>query len=147
VFPQYNIDIYDGRSSCYTFLIQYIFMLFSEEVSMAEDFDSMFDSASVDPVDAEKNKIVALLSYLGLLVIVPILAARESRFAMYHANQGLILLIIWVGLWFLSFIPLLNLLTLIAWIFPVVLSIMGILNVLNGRMKPLPLLGHLQIIK
>lgn len=114
---------------------------------MPEDFDSMFDSTTADPMDAEKNKLVALLSYLGLLVIVPIIAAKESRFAMYHANQGVILLIVWVGLWFLSLIPIVNLITLIAWIFPVVLTVLGIINVLNGRMKPLPLLGHWQIIK
>lgn len=122
-------------------------MFFSEEVPMPEDFDSMFDSTTADPMDAEKNKLVALLSYLGLLVIVPIIAAKESRFAMYHANQGVILLIVWVGLWFLSLIPIVNLITLIAWIFPVVLTVLGIINVLNGRMKPLPLLGHWQIIK
>lgn len=114
---------------------------------MPEEFDPLFDNLSADPMDAEKNKVVAILAYLGLLVIVPILTARESRFAMYHANQGLILLIIWVGLWFISFIPILGLIAIIAWIVPIVFSIMGIINALNGKMKPLPLLGHLQIIK
>ena len=47
----------------------------------------------VDPADFEKNKIFAILAYLGILVLIPILAAKDSPFAKYHANQGLVLLI------------------------------------------------------
>lgn len=36
---------------------------------------------------------MAVLAYFGILVLIPILAAKESKFARFHANQGLILLI------------------------------------------------------
>lgn len=115
---------------------------------MPEQFDPLYDDAfSADPMDAEKNKIVAIIAYLGLLVIVPIIAARESPFAMYHANQGLLLLILWVGVWFLSLIPVIGLLGIVGWIILIVFSILGIINAANGRMKPLPFIGHLQIIR
>jgi len=97
--------------------------------------------------DANENKWVAVAAYI--LFFVPLLAARESRFAMYHANQGLVLLLLafacnivlslipFIG-WIL--LPLANLLTF-------VLAIIGIINAYNGQMKPLPLIGTISIIK
>ena len=38
--------------------------------------------------DAQDNKVMAILAYFGPLVLIPIFAAKESRFARYHANQG-----------------------------------------------------------
>ena len=70
---------------------------------------------------------MAILAYFGPLVLVPILAARESRFAQYHANQGLVLLI--VGIVFL------------------VLAVIGIINASKGEMKPLPVIGGISILK
>ena len=39
------------------------------------------------------NKVMAILSYFGILVLIPIFAAKDDAFARYHANQGLVLLI------------------------------------------------------
>ncbi|MGC5327837.1 DUF4870 domain-containing protein [Brevibacillus sp. SYSU BS000544] len=105
-------------------------------------------SPKSDPADVEKNKVMALLSYL--IFFIPLLAARESPFAMYHANQGLILFlaalfinvigtIIPIIGWFIL-IPIGNLLVL-------VYAVMGIINALNGQTKPLPLIGKFQLIK
>ena len=77
--------------------------------------------------DAQDNKVMAILAYFGPLVLVPILAARESRFARYHANQGLVLLI--VGIVFL------------------VLAVIGIINASKGEMKPLPGIGGISVLK
>src|ERR1700744_1335212 len=49
-----------------------------------------------DPADVEKNKVYAVIGYLGLLFLVPMLAAKESRFAQYHANQAIVLFIVTV---------------------------------------------------
>lgn len=59
--------------------------------------DTADTTAAFDPGDIEQNKVMALLSYLGILVLVPLLAAKELRFARFHANQGLVLLIALVG--------------------------------------------------
>jgi uncharacterized membrane protein len=45
--------------------------------------------SSVQWEDINENKTMAILAYI--LFFVPLLAARESKFAMYHANQGLVL--------------------------------------------------------
>ena len=33
---------------------------------------------------------MAILAYFGILVLIPILAAKDSKFARFHANQGLL---------------------------------------------------------
>ncbi|CCO06933.1 DUF4870 domain-containing protein [Desulforamulus hydrothermalis] len=99
------------------------------------------------PEDIDKNKTVAILAYI--LFFIPLLAARESKFAMYHANQGLVLFLAAMIVNVLgSFIP------LIGWfvILPlgnlviIVLAILGIVNAYKGEAKPLPLLGGIKII-
>ena len=36
------------------------------------------EAGSPDPADVEKNKVLAMLSYLGILWLVPLLAAKDS---------------------------------------------------------------------
>ena len=50
-------------------------------------------TAQFDPQDIELNNRLSLLSYLGILVLIPIFLVKRSRFAKFHANQGLVLLI------------------------------------------------------
>ena len=104
-----------------------------------------------DPADVEKNKIFGILAYLGLLCLVPLLAAKDSPFARYHTNQGLVLFLGALCVWFpcliISFIPFVNLLMLLVWpvfgISCLVFAILGIINAANGVCKPLPLIGGL----
>ena len=44
-----------------------------------------------DSNDVQQNRIFALLSYFGILLLIPMLARRESAFCRYHLNQGLVL--------------------------------------------------------
>ena len=112
-------------------------------------------TASFDPADISANKAMGILSYLSLLVLIPIFAAPKSRFARFHANQGLILLILEVGVsvvfFILGFITgLLGIgfisifLGIIHWLLNIAilaLSILGIVNAAQGKAKPLPLIG------
>ena len=45
------------------------------------------------PPDVQANKLMAVLSYLSWLVLIPIFAAKDSPYARFHVNQGLILAI------------------------------------------------------
>ncbi len=115
------------------------------------------DSQQASNNDANDNKVMAILAYLGILVLVPLLAAKESKFARYHTNQGLVLLICavaWsivaailgllfalIGLGFVSLI--LNLASLVF----LGLIIIGIINAAKGEMKPLPIIGKFTILK
>ena len=114
-------------------------------------------TAEFDPADAQQNKAMGILAYIGPLVLVPIFGAKESKFARFHANQGLVLLIAnaalsilrWLfGLIFgwLSWIPSL----LLVWpfqIFCVVLCVLGIVAAAKGQCKELPIVGKIKILK
>ena len=114
---------------------------------------SLYDTASAtaygpNPADVEKNKVFAILAYLGILFIVPLLAAKESPFAMYHANQGLVLFLVAIALGIVTMIPVLGwIVGAVGWIAHIVFMIMGIINAANGQMKPLPLIGGISILK
>ena len=100
----------------------------------------------------ESNKLMAAISYIWILFLVPLFAAKDDAFARYHANQGLVLLIaniaaVVVG-FVLGLIPIIG--AIIGWIINIalfVLMIIGIINAVKREMKPLPFIGGIQIIK
>ena len=96
-----------------------------------------------DPQDIEKNKVYAILAYIGILFLVPLLAAKDSPYAKFHTNQGLVLFLLEVILSVVWWIPFLGLL----WIAVVVFAVMGIINAAQGECKPLPIIGEIELIK
>jgi uncharacterized membrane protein len=111
-------------------------------------------ATAVDAADIAKNKAFAVLAYIGLLFLVPLLAAPESRFARYHTNQGIVLFLAAIianaGVVVLMFLPFVGCLatplTFVTVIGPLVLMVMGIVNAASGVCKPLPLIGQYQIL-
>lgn len=89
------------------------------------------------------NKGMALLSYIGILVLVPLLTVKDDEFVQFHAKQGLVLLIAAIAISVVGVIPLLGwLIAFVGGLTCLVLAVMGIINVLNGEKKPLPLIGQ-----
>ena len=112
-----------------------------------------------DKADVEKNKLMAVLAYLGILVVIPIIVEPNSKFVRHHANQGLILLItsfvysvaMRISAVLIGWIPIigsiiLSLASLIG-IVLVVFIILGIVNVIQGNAKELPIIGSYRILK
>ena len=96
----------------------------------------------------ESNKLVAAISYIWILFLVPLFAAKDDAFARYHANQGLVLFLVSIVIGIIGLIPLVGtIIALIGGIVTFVFMILGIINALKGEMKPLPLIGGIQIIK
>ena len=101
-----------------------------------------------DSQDIEKNKVYAILAYIGILFLVPLLAAKDSPYARFHTNQGLVLFLLEVALNILLAIPVLGwILAPIGWIAVVVFAIIGIINAAQGECKPLPVIGGIELIK
>jgi uncharacterized membrane protein len=129
--------------------------------------DPVAEEEVIDP-DVQHNKAVAILGYIVFLV--PLLISPHSKFARFHANQGLLLFIVWCVA--IGTIVLLH----VGWLFvgphvesigilwaffgcivyvapvglivgPLVLEIMGIVHAANGELKELPLIGHAKLIK
>ena len=111
-------------------------------------------TSSFDPADVQANKVMGVLAYLSWLVLIPLFAARNSPFARFHCNQGIVLalaeVLAGVILGIARRLPLIGwvfrlvgILASVAWI---VLAVIGILNALNGRAKELPLIGGINIL-
>jgi len=98
-----------------------------------------------DSRDINDNRVVAILAYIWILFLVPLLGAKQSKFAQFHAYQGVTLFIVWVLINIVAyFLPhTLSGLTTILTLGALVLAIIGVLNAYNGRAKPLPLIGGL----
>ncbi|MDD3531790.1 MAG: hypothetical protein PHR64_00080 [Candidatus Shapirobacteria bacterium] len=91
----------------------------------------------------DDNRVIALLSYIGILVLVPLLTAKEDEFVKFHAKQGLVLLVAAIAVGMVGVIPLLGwLIAFVGGLTCLALAVMGIVNVLNGKKKPLPLIGQ-----
>ena len=95
---------------------------------------------------------MAILAYIGILFLIPLLAAQNSGFARFHTNQGLILFLAEVVLSAASGI--LGLIPIVGWIVSgavgilcLALMIIGIVNAANGKAKELPLIGGFRLIK
>lgn len=98
------------------------------------------------PEDIEKNKTIAGLAYL--IFFLPLVACPESRFARFHANQALVLLILFVASAIINVIPIIGcVISVIVWIFAIVVGIIGMINGFSGKAKRLPLIGKINIIK
>lgn len=125
-----------------------------------------------DRMDIEDNKVFALLSYIGILVLVPLIAAPKSKFARFHANQGLVLLIgeviysivraVLLGVLRVSFrlawgflanpvlsavYGVISVVTGLVSLIFLVFAIIGIINAAQGKAKELPIISKLKIIK
>jgi uncharacterized membrane protein len=98
--------------------------------------------------DAQQNKGIAMLSYI--IFFLPLLSqAKKSAFAMYHANQGLLVLLFALAVNIIgSIIPILGwfIILPIGNIMTLVFIIIGIINASKGLMKPLPLIGTFSTI-
>jgi len=113
-------------------------------------------STSMDPdlYDIEQNKVFAVLAYIGILFLVPLLAAPRSKFARYHTNQGIVLflaaLIITCGSLILISLPIIHfIIAPISALLPAaifVFAIIGIVHAVSGEFKPLPWIGHYKLL-
>ena len=94
----------------------------------------------------QKNLVMGILAYLGILVVIPFILAKNDPFVKFHIRQGLVLVVIEIIIWVLgsmvmmwNFWPLLQLVNLGT----LILAIIGIVNVVNKKEAELPLVGSL----
>ena len=107
----------------------------------------------MNPADIEKNKVMGGLAYF--LFFLPLIACPESKYARFHANQGLLYLfvcfacmlvmailtaLLWRISWLLSFF------NLVVWLSVFALGIIGMINGFTGKAKELPFIGQFMII-
>ena len=115
-----------------------------EEKQVTEELEKV----EMDPEDIENNKAMGIIAYF--IFFIPLLAAKDSPFAKYHANQGLTLLLTLIAINVVgSFIPIIGWMLIIPFgsLLILVLAIIGIMNAANGKAEPLPIIGKYTLIK
>ncbi len=121
-----------------------------EQIDVSEKLAQLNNTADTtaeyDAQDIEKNKIMAVLAYI--IFLIPLLAAKDSKFARFHTNQGLVLFIAAIVSSIIAAIP------IIGWIIAPIIAlavtifaIIGIINALGGKAKELPVIGKFKILK
>ena len=117
----------------------------------------------------EKNvKLYSILSYIGFLWIIGVLAKeKDNKTLKFHVGQGIILSILWFAIgtfgkiisFFVDLIDFIDfpfgvigafasLIIMVPFcIFAFVLMIIGIMNANNGKEDPLPLIGQFSFYK
>lgn len=122
---------------------------------MSDFFDT--NEVTMETEDVNSNKVYGILSYIGILFIIPLFAAKESRFAKFHANQGLVVflaqLILNVASATISaLLAAIHLGALAAIVAPLIslvslaLSVIGIIYAAQGKAKELPVIGKFHIL-
>lgn len=92
--------------------------------------------------DVEDNKLIAAIGYLGILCLLPLLAKKDSAFAMHHGKNGLVILIVWLILWVGNIIPVLGqIMWMLGSLVLLVMVIIGISKALSGEKWEMPVLG------
>ncbi|PIE51388.1 hypothetical protein CSA37_11715 [Candidatus Fermentibacteria bacterium] len=100
----------------------------------------MSGSFNIGAKEIEDGKVLAGISYFGLIgFIIAMLAGRDNRFTMFHAQQSLLISL----LFFVRFIP------FTPWILDMIVGfivffffIIGLINGFSGKVQPLPLVGE-----
>ena len=101
--------------------------------------------------DIERNKLICILCYISILWLVPLFLRRDSRYAKFHVNQGIILSILGVvfavASWLLGNIPVISIVFYVTDAITLAYAILGIYNTITGKAKELPFIGGYSIIK
>lgn len=134
-----------------------------EEIEEVEEqkLDEEVEEENQDPClegyekdDIEKNKIYSVFSYLSFLFIIPLIACPNSKYAKFHVNQGIILCIL--NVLFSALMKLFEYLSNTIFfditetgldVCILMLTIYGIYNAATGKVKKLPVIGNINILK
>ncbi|KAA0207458.1 MAG: hypothetical protein OZ913_10150 [Ignavibacteriaceae bacterium] len=105
------------------------------------------------PEEIESGKTMGILAWI--IFLIPLFAARDQRYAMFQTEQAIILAIVgfvvYLGIWILTFIVgqissgiacLISVLSFLPWVLYLVLWIIGLLGAIQGKTKPLPVIGQ-----
>ncbi len=99
---------------------------------------------SVEDKDIQEGKLFAVIGYIGILCIVPLLLKKENKFAFYHGKHALVLFVVEVAAFVLSVIPFLGpLLLRLAFFACGLFSLWGIIQSLLGNYSRLFLVSDI----
>lgn len=89
-----------------------------------------------------EGKIIAILSYLSILCIIPLLFKKDNPFVLAHGKQGLVIFVGEVAI-FIAHIVLGTWVLRLGLFLSGVISLWGIIEVLRGRYVKLPVIAEI----
>lgn len=93
--------------------------------------------------DGKTTAIIAYITIIGLIIAFIMNNDKKNSFAAYHIRQSLGIGLTGLALGILNIVPILGwLISIFGSIFIIVLWVLGLLSALNGKEKPVPLLGE-----
>ena len=84
--------------------------------------------------------LLAILAYLPVLTVLPLIFGMKNSYLSFHTKQGLVLHLVWLLFIFSFFFPVFPWLFLIISLF---LMVTGIINAATGHERKLPVIGQL----
>lgn len=94
-------------------------------------------------IQLTKDNIYAVLAYIWVLCLIPVLTKKDDPFIKFHARQGLMLFIIEIALGIVGIIPLLGVIvSQIGYLVCLVVAVMAIIQVLKGKEWKIPYIGE-----
>lgn len=95
------------------------------------------------PVVSSNRSVMLVLSYLGILALIPLITEKNDREVQWHARHGLVLLVAYliltVGLFIASLvIGIVGMLQLPLWLGYIVVIILCITNAVSGKRFLIP---------
>lgn len=116
-------------------------------------------TAEYEKKDIEKNLFFAIISYFGILILLPIIVVPDSKFARFHTSQALNLMLLRFFYYIVSavliliFISISKVVTIIIAGLLAILGIgifaiwiQGVANAAGKRAKKLPYVGNFDIL-
>jgi uncharacterized membrane protein len=105
----------------------------------------MSESMPGQPVPnvSQDDKVLAALSYLWVLVLIPLLKPGGSEFVKFHSRQGFLLFLAELVLMAINIVPFLGwIISFLGGLVAIVFSVMGLLAALSGRRWEIPYLNE-----
>lgn len=97
-----------------------------------------------EDIETKEGKIFAVLAYLSILCIVPLILKKDNKFALFHGKQGLVLFIVEVVVFVISILPTIGQIIFQTSIFILgVISIWCIIQVLQGKYLKIPIVSNI----
>lgn len=103
----------------------------------------MEDQIKQQDQEVQEGKIFAVMAYLGILCLLPLLLKKENKFALFHGKQGLVIFIGEIAAMILSIIPFLGwMISFLAFLFFGIISLVGIVQALMGNFFKMPVISN-----
>lgn len=106
--------------------------------------------------DGTESKLLAILSYLGILVLIPLFSPKHSNFSHFHMKQGTVLMVAFIVARVLNWISTMRFqatgvmmvilsgitfLSMMIIFFIYIMRIRGIIHVIQGKEEEVPIIG------